>query len=232
MGLSQYTDRRRGPAQQRLVHDAQGQHVESGQCRILTPGKWRGGIRQRGAAAIGVHFAKFTQIALCDQLAHHLVPLEAKWAGDNLRHQLRVTLGRLVHAMRLGGVHAHARLGEHMLAGLERSQGDRAVQVGPGADDHCVDIRQGHNCLPVRADDRDIVLAGYRHAGFVSAIAHRHDLDVGTGTKSGDMPQARVGAGADQPHAQSCMSHGISRVNGGPPRRPAIAESGRLSASR
>ena len=51
---------------------------------------------------------------------------------------------------------AQARLGQDVLAGLQRGQRDRAVQIRPGADDDGVDVRVGDEVFPALGGARDV----------------------------------------------------------------------------
>ena len=61
--------------------------------------------------------------------------------------------------MRLGRVHAEPGFGQHMLAGLQGRERDRAVQVGPGADDDRVDGGIGDELFPGVVHARHVELA-------------------------------------------------------------------------
>jgi len=80
-------------------------------------------------------------------------------------------------------------------------QGNRAVQIRPGADDDGVDIGVGDHVLPMFEGARDAELAGDGGGRFRPAIADRDQLYVRQGQEAGDVPQAGVGAGADQADA-------------------------------
>lgn len=128
-----------------------------------------------------MHLAELAQVALRNPLAHDLVSLEAERAGHDLGHEMRALLGGPQHATCLGSVHAHPCLGEHMLAGFQCRQRDRAMQIRPGADDDRINVRARHHLLPVVVDVEPAVLPGDGGAGLGAAVAHSHDLDVRAG---------------------------------------------------
>ena len=85
-----------------------------------------------------------------DQRADERVAGQAVGAGDDHRRQLGTLARAVEHPLGLAGVHRHPGLGQDVLAGVERRQGDRAVQVGPGADDDGVDLVVVDQVLPAR----------------------------------------------------------------------------------
>lgn len=154
-----------------------------------------------------MHFPKLSQIALLDEVAHHLVTFEAVGAGDDLGHELGSLLCSSQHAMGLGGIHAHPGFGEHVLTGIEGAQRDGAMQVRPGADDNGIDVRARHDFFPVMVDVDSAQLMGHGGGGFGPAVAHGHNRDVRTRKQPRNVPQTRVGASADQSHSQRCPGH-------------------------
>ncbi len=136
------------------------------------------------------------------------MPLQTKGTWDNLRDQLGMLAGGLQHLLGLGGVHAHARLGENVQSPFQGGQGDGAMQIRPGADDDGIDVRVRQQLLPVGIGARHAEFAGNGAGGFRPAIAHRHDVHVRLFAQAGDMAQARVGSGADNPDADSFVRHG------------------------
>ena len=149
MHLRQDLHRWRRPAQQGLVHNSQGEHVVAGKRRILSPRQGRSLILQGIGQAVDVHFPKVAEIAALDQLLHDALPFQPVGTRHNLRNQTWVAPGGSQHAMGLGGVESHACLGQHMFAGFQGGQRDRAMQVRPGPDHHGIDIRIGDKVLPV-----------------------------------------------------------------------------------
>ena len=61
--LGQHAHRRRRPAQERLMDNAQGEHVVTGQGRILPPRKRRRRVGQGGVETVNPHLAKVAQEA-------------------------------------------------------------------------------------------------------------------------------------------------------------------------
>ena len=62
--------------------------------------------------------------------------------------------------MGFGGVHRHARFAHDMFAGGERGQGDRGVEIGPGADDDGVGVTGVDEFRPGGIDGWDVELGG------------------------------------------------------------------------
>ena len=106
------------------------------------------------------------------------------------------------HPMGFGRGHRHPRFREDVLAGFECGQRDRAVQVGPGADDDGVDPRVGDQVFPAVERARDAELAGRRRRGLRPAVADGDDLDLGDRPQAGDVTRSGVGPGADEADAQ------------------------------
>src|SRR5581483_871468 len=156
-----------------------------------------------------------------DQLDHDLVPLEAEGAGHDLGDEVRVLAGGGEHAVGLGGAEAQPGLGQDVLAGGQGGEQDRAVQVGPGADEDGVDVGVGDDLLPVGVGARDVVLAGDGGGGLGPAVADGDEVDVRQGEQAGDVPRARVGAGADQADAEGGVGHGVLTA-----KRPGVAAAG------
>lgn len=208
VGVGEDQDRRRRPAQERLVQDAEAQHVVARQGHVLPPGQGRRRVGQGAAESGDVDLAHFAEEPALDQLPHHRVALESVGAGHDLRDQPLLLAGGGQHAVGLGGVHRHARLGQHVLAGFEGRQGDRAVQIRPGADDDGVEVRVGEQVLPALVGARDAKLARRLRSRDEPPVADRDDLNVGQGAQPGNVPQPGVGPGTDEADAQSAVSHG------------------------
>ncbi len=69
--------------------------------------------------------------------------LEAIGAGNDLRNQIGIMPRSLEHAMSLGGIEAHTGFRQHVLAGFKSRQRHGAMQIGPSADHHGVDLGIG-----------------------------------------------------------------------------------------
>ncbi len=207
MDLGEHAHRRRHPAQQRFMDDPERQHVEARQRAVLPPRQRRGRIGEGSAEAPDVCLAQFAQEARLDQLDHDPVPLEAEGAGHDLSDKVGVLAGGGEHAVGLGGVHAQPCLGQDVLALGQRCECDRAVQVGPGADDDGINLGVGDQLLPVAIGARDAVLVGGGGGGFRPAVDDSDHLNVGQGAQPGDMPQPGVGPGTDQADAQRRVCH-------------------------
>ena len=120
-----------------------------------------------------------------------------------------MTAGCLHHPLRLGRVEAHARFGEDVLAGCQRRQRDRAVQVRPGADDDSVHVAVGDHLFPVGIGARDVEGARCGLGRFGPAVAHGDDVHVGDGPEARNVSSARVGPGSDQPDTQRLICHDL-----------------------
>ncbi len=107
----------------------------------------------------------------------------------------------------LGGIHGQPGLGEDMLAGLERGQGNGAMQVRPGADDDGVDLVVGDQVLPLGECAGNAKLAGHGCRGLWPAIANRDNVDAFLGQQAWNVPQTGIGPGADQTDSQSLSCH-------------------------
>ena len=100
--------------------------------------------------------------------------------------------------MGLGGVETEPGFGEHMLAGLQGGQRDRAVQIRPGADDDGVNVAAIDQFLPVFIAARNAKLTGGGGRGSRPTVTHGHDFDIRECPQAGDVPQLHVGPDADQ----------------------------------
>src|SRR5262249_52866436 len=143
-----------------------------------------------------------------DQLLNDVVALEAERAGDDLGDEAGRPAGGGEHAVRLAGVHAHACLGQDVLAHLQGGEGDGAVQVRPGAGDDGVDVGVLDEVLPALEGARDAVLPGDGGGRFRPAVADGDDLDAGEGPQPGDVAGAGVAPGPDQADADALGRHG------------------------
>ena len=209
MDLSQHLHRRRRPAQQRLMQDAERQHVEAGQGDILTPGQRRRRVSECGIVGVNTHLAQVAQEPAPDQFKDDFMRFKAVGTGHNLCDQIRESPRRPQHAVGFGGVHAHARLGQHVLARFQRREGNRTVQIGPGADNHGVNVGVGSQVLPALEGARHVVFLRDRRRRFGPAIADGDDLHVRQRTQSRNMASTGVGSGADQSDTDSFLDHDV-----------------------
>jgi hypothetical protein len=155
----------------------------------------------------GQHVA---DVALGQQALQGRIDLERVRRRHELLDELRRSARGLEHRARLGHVHRHARLAEHVLTVLEHRPRDLAVRVGPGADAHRVDVGGPHQLAPVGIDARDVELAPDPLAGLLGPVGHRDELDSRLGLELGNVMLARIGAGADEPHADRSICHGAA----------------------
>ncbi len=110
--------------------------------------------------------------------------------------------------MGFGRIEAHARLAQDMFTALEGRQGNRTVQVGPGAHDHGVDIGIGHQVLPAFKSLGDAKFTGGGGRRGRASIANCHNFHLVDATEPRDMPGPHVVAGADQADAEAFGFHG------------------------
>ena len=96
-----------------------------------------------------------------------------------------------------------------MLAGVQGGQRDRAVQVGPGADDDGVEVRIGDQVLPVLEDLRDAVLSGDGLGRGRPPVADGDDVHVREGPEAWDVTGPRVGPRANQSDAEMLRHDGV-----------------------
>ena len=115
------------------------------------------------------------------------------------RHQVGMPVGGGQHGACLGQVSRHPRLTEHMLAGVERRNGDTRVHVGRGADPDDVDLRVVHDLAPVVDNPRDAVFLGEGLRRLAAPVADGDDVDSRNRLKSGHVPLAHDAAGAHDP---------------------------------
>ena len=94
----------------------------------------------------------------------------------------------LEHRARLRQVHRHARLAEHVLAGLERRDGELLVHVGPSADANRVDAIVGQELGPIGGDLRDAEFVRHLLGRFGRAVGDGDELDAFLLPEAGDVP--------------------------------------------
>src|SRR5215475_14934208 len=114
-----------------------------------------------------------------DQLTHDAMAFEAERARDDLANQIGVLARGSEHAVRLGSVHAHARLGQDVLAGVEGGEGYRTMKIRPGANDNGIDLGIANDFFPRRAGAWDVKFARDGGGRFGAAVADGDDLDAG-----------------------------------------------------
>ncbi len=174
----------------------------------MPPGKRLPSVDELALVGLDLDGQHVTDIALGQERFQGWIDLERVGRGDELLDELRRPAGRFEHAPRLGDVHRHARLAEHVLALVEDRAGDLAVRVGPGADAHGVDVRGAHELAPVAVDARDTELARDLLARFLRPVRDPGELDARLGLEFRNVMLARIGAGADEAHADRLVCHG------------------------
>ena len=157
-----------------------------------------------------LHRQHVADVAFGDQALDGRIQLERGGPRHELRHEVRPLARGFEHLPALGGVHGHARLAQHVLAGLERGNRELGVHVRPRADADRVDIRRADHVAPVGRDTRDPELFRYLLAGFLRAVRDRHDLDPGLGLELGDVMKTAVASGADEAYADRFVCHGAT----------------------
>ena len=119
---------------------------------------------------------------------------------------------RRLHRPRLVRVHRHARLGQDVLAGIERGDRDRGVEVGPRRNDDSVDGRIVEQIDPVVVGPGDVELLRGALRGCRRAIHEADQLDALDLPESGHVSQGRDPAGPDEPDADSIRHLDVPRV--------------------
>ena len=116
------------------------------------------------------------------------------------------------HLAGLGGGGGHAGLGEHVLAGLQRGNGQRAVHIGPGADADGADGLVLQQLLPTVVDGGDVELVGHHLPGRAGTVGHRGDFDACDLVEAGDVAVAGVAPRADESDSDAFVSHDVLRI--------------------
>ena len=86
---------------------------------------------------------------------------------------------RRQHGAGFAMVHGHARFAEHVLPGLEGSDGQRRVHIGPCADADGVDARVVQKRSPMVMNFRNGKFVGNPLAGLTRPVGDSDDLYAG-----------------------------------------------------
>src|SRR5205823_2299441 len=107
---------------------------------------------------------------------------------------------------------------------------DRAVEIGPGADDDSVDLVRLDEVFPVLEDARDLELACHPGGGVAVLVADADNLDPRQRLEAGKVPCAGNRPRADDADADHALPHappvlspriGPDRTGPAPPAGPA-----------
>ena len=156
------------------------------------------------------HRQNVAHVALGDLLREQVVHPEGQGRRDDLGDEAGMRPGRVQHLPRLRRRRRHAGLAEHMLARLQRGEGQRAVHIGPGADADRLYGRVFQQLAPTVVDGGDVELVGHDPPRLAGAVGHRHNLDAVNLVEAGDVPVAGIAARADQPDSDAFVCHGYS----------------------
>ena len=194
------------PAHQRLVPDAQAQHIVATQVGILPPVQRAVAVEKAIAVAHagGQHFA---QVAFGQQPPHSRVGGQGVGRRHDLRDQIGAGAGGVAHGAGFGQVHGHARLAQHMLASGKCGQRGGSMHVGPGADHHRVEIGGDGQFLPALVDLRNTKALGHPLRRGAAAVAHGGDCHAGDGLQVRDVPRDGIAARANHAYANFLHRH-------------------------
>jgi hypothetical protein len=106
-----------------------------------------------------------------------------------------------VHRARFGQVARHTRFGEHMLSLFQCCESDRAVQVGPRANHHGVNIRIANQISPAVVGSGDIEFRSSPSSRLGTPVADGNQLDIFARLESRYMPPPSVLSKADNANA-------------------------------
>src|SRR5215813_14639062 len=120
---------------------------------------------------------------------------------------MRPALRRRQHVAGLLGCRSHAGLGQHVFALLQRRQGERAVQVGPGPDADGIDRIVIQQFLPVVINPGNVELLCYTMTRLAAAIDHPKELHPFNLAKARDVAVADVPTCTDKTDANFFLSH-------------------------
>jgi hypothetical protein len=81
------------------------------------------------------------------------------------------------------------------------------MHVGPGANDHGVDIRIGQQLVPILIDLGDVELVGDALRGLATAVTDTYELDAIDRLQSREMTHAGIVPGSDGADFDRCLSH-------------------------
>ena len=179
--------RRTEPSHQRFVPDAHGHDVEAAEHGVLPPVERLLGVDEASLVGLDLDGEHFADIPLGQDLLERRIHFQGVRRRDELLDQLGRSARGLEHASRLGDVHGHARLAEHVLALLENRPRDLAVGVGPGADADRVDVRGPDELTPIAVDARDAELLRGLFARCFRPVCHRRQLHPGLSAELGNV---------------------------------------------
>ncbi len=134
---------------------------------------------------------------LLQETLHRGVELEGERRRHHLRDEARVRARSGEHPARLGRVHRHPRLAQHVLPRLEGGDGRLPMKNRPRADQHRVDAGIGDHVLPPVVYARDAEPHRDRRARLPGSVGHRDDLHPGYLPKLRNVDVTRVRARAD-----------------------------------
>ena len=197
VGAGLQLDRAADPAVHDLGVDAHREHVVPALLDVLAPVKLGlAGCQARGEHAEPHLLGGADNALQAQQAPHRDLAGNAERRRADRRDKLGVPVGGGDHRPRLGQVARHARLAKHMLAGLERRDGDSRVHIRRGADPNDIDLRVVNDLAPVVAHARDAEFRRESLRRFAAPVADGDDFNTWNRPQPRHVPLAHDPAGA------------------------------------
>ena len=162
------------PARHRLADDPERHRVGAAEASLPAP--VLAGVARRPCVPAHPNRLQPADRAVAQHSNDRAVGPERERRRHDHRHLARVRQRRLEHLARRSGVGRHPCFRQDVLAGLERRDRDRGVEVRPGADEDRIEVRVLHERTPVGDGARDAQLR--RHAARRGQGLVRHDGDL------------------------------------------------------
>jgi len=160
--------------------------VVAGEVAVVPPVQFGVSVYEAALVNGDVRRKNVAEVAVGYHLADGGVYPERMRRGDYLSHEIGAFERRFEHLSRVGGVHRHSRLGQRVLARVERRQDQRLVHVGPSADANGVRVVSRYQLLPAVVYGGQPELVRHALAGRAAAIG-----DAGCSTGSSPDCHAR-----------------------------------------
>ena len=138
--------------------------------------------------------------------------MQGEWGGDDLRDAFRMLVGGLKHGPCFSFIHRHPGFAQHMFPRLQSHAGRLAMQVGPGADDHRVDVFGLDDVVPVIANRGDLEFVGDFLRRGRGAVGHFRDLASFDGLEFRNMHFAGIGTRSDDADPNCFSRHRSSLI--------------------
>ena len=187
------------PALNHFRVDSEGQNVQSRVFFALPPVRRGLGIQINAAQTLETQVVRSPDKLLGQQFLHEETAAEPVWRRANHRDQVRVSLCRPEHLLRLGLIHGHSGLAEDVLPRLQCRDCNCGVQIWRGPDPDNVDLGMSNELGPIAVGGgfRSVFLAK-SFGTFVRRVTNRGNLDIWNFLQSRQMAGLDDASGSDE----------------------------------